>query len=196
LRGNAAWAERADDMRQRVVKAVAQFGFQAAGTVDDHPTAVSRRTLPRAAGQISSVEHKEDVMRSRSLVSRVVPAITLAVAISSGAVFGQDNGSQVRIQGMPMVTTNGWSHTGIQDQQMQLSENISYADLNLATSSGVHELRSRVRDAANSICQKLGDSDDSNRGPAALEHQVECVNGALGDAMPQVDRVIASARQK
>jgi len=119
-------------------------------------------------------------MHSRRLVSGVISATTLAVAISSGAVFAQDTG-QVRVHGMP-------------DQQEQLSENISYADLNLATSSGARALKSRARDAASSICQKLGD-DQSNRGPGALEHQIQCVNGALGAAMPQINRAIASAEQ-
>jgi UrcA family protein len=134
-------------------------------------------------------------MHSRSLVSRVIPAMAtaMAVAISSGAALAADSGSQVRIHSTPTVTQDRWSPTGIQDQQEQLSENISYADLNLSTSSGAHELKSRVRDAAHDICQKLGNDDQSNRGPGALEHQVQCVNGALDEAMPTVNRVIASA---
>ena len=134
-------------------------------------------------------------MHSRRLVSRVIPAISLAAAIYGGTTLAHDNGDQVRIQGAPTVTRNGWSPTGIQDQQEQMSENVSYADLNLATSSGARELKSRARDAANSICQKLGDDDQSNRGPGALEHQIQCVNGALDEAMPEIDRAIAAAGQ-
>lgn len=135
-------------------------------------------------------------MHSRRLVSRVIPAtVALAVVVCGGTVFAHDNSSQVRIQGTPSVTQDGWSPSGIQDQQEQLSENISYADLNLATSSGARELKSRARDAANSICQKLGDDDQSNLGAGALEHQIQCVNGALNEAMPRIDRAIASAEQ-
>ena len=134
-------------------------------------------------------------MHSRRLASRVIPAISLAAAIYGGAVFAHDSGSQVRIESTPTVTQDGWSPTGIQDQQEQMSENVSYADLNLATSSGARELKSRARDAANSICQKLGDNDPSNRGPGALEHQIQCVNGALDEAMPRINRAIASAGQ-
>jgi UrcA family protein len=132
-------------------------------------------------------------MHSRSLARRAIPAtVTLAFVIASATVFAQDNGSQeVRIQGAPVVTSEGWSHTGIQDQRVMLSQNISYADLNLATPAGERELKSRVRDAANTICQRLGDYDQSNRGVDAQQHQVECVDGALDDAMVQVRRALA-----
>ena len=138
-------------------------------------------------------------MHSRRSVSRVmIPAMTLAAAICSGAVFAHDNNpsddSQVRIQGEPVVTHDGWSRTGIRDEREQLSQDVSYADLNLATSSGARELKTRVREAASNICWKLGDYDDSNLGAGALENQATCVTGALQDAMPKVDKAIARSR--
>jgi UrcA family protein len=134
-------------------------------------------------------------MHTRALLQRVIPAtLALAFAASSAAVFAQDSDTQqVNIQGAPMVTTQGWARNGIRNQRVQLSQNISYADLNLATHSGASELKARVRDAASAICTKLSHFDDGRGAIEAEEDQVSCVNGAVDDAMAQIRQAIESA---
>lgn len=136
-------------------------------------------------------------MRSRAL-QRVIPAtVCLAFGISGAAVFAQENGSQdVMVHGQPVVTTEGWSRTGIQNQRVQLSQNISYADLNLATPSGASELEARVREAANTICQKLDNFDPASSGIQQAEERINCINGAVDDAMTQVRQAISSERPR
>ena len=54
-------------------------------------------------------------MRRRKLVgSAISSAVVLGLAIASGAAFAQNGDDQeVRIQGAPVVTSEGWSRTGI-----------------------------------------------------------------------------------
>jgi len=119
-------------------------------------------------------------------------AVVLGLVISSATAFGQDSSSQeVMIRGAPVVTTEGWSRTGIQNQRLQLSENISYSDLNLATPAGASELKARLHDAANAICNRLAESDEPHAAIDAEAHHIECVNGAVDGAMGQVKRAIA-----
>jgi UrcA family protein len=135
-------------------------------------------------------------MRRRKLVgSALSGAVALGLAISSGAAFAQDSGDQeVRIQGAPVVTSEGWSRTGIQNQRVQLSQNVSYSDLDLATSSGASELKARVHNVADAICDRLG-SDDLQAAIDAEANHIQCVNSTVDNAMPRVRRAIASAEQ-
>ena len=134
-------------------------------------------------------------MRKRKLIGRVISsAVVMGFAISSGAAFAQNGDDQeVRIQGVPVVTSDGWSRTGIQNQQVQLSQNVSYSDLNLATPSGESELKARVHNVADAICDRLGQSDELRAAMDATAHHIQCVNRAVDDAMPHIRQAIASA---
>jgi UrcA family protein len=136
-------------------------------------------------------------MRRHKLMGRAISsAVVVGLAISSGAAFAQNGDDQeVRIQGVPVVTSEGWSRTGIQNQRVQLSQNVSYSDLNLATPSGASELKTRVHNVADAICDRLGQSDDLQAPMDATARHIQCVNSAVDDAMPHIRRVIASAEQ-
>jgi UrcA family protein len=136
-------------------------------------------------------------MRRRKLIKPAVSgAVVLGLAISSGAAFGQNGDDQeVRIQGVPVVTSEGWSRTGIQNQRVQLSQNVSYSDLNLATQSGESELKARVHNVADAICDRLGQSDELQGAVGATAQHIQCVNSAVDNAMPHIRRAIASAEQ-
>ena len=132
-------------------------------------------------------------MHSRKLAQRAIPAtVSLAFALASGAVLGQNSGTQeVRIRGVPvLVTTDRDPRTGIENQKLQLSQNISYADLNLATPAGQDELEARVRDAANTVCERLGQADPDTTAGARQQDQTNCVNSAVDDAMTRVRRAL------
>jgi UrcA family protein len=135
-------------------------------------------------------------MHSRRSAQRAIPAtVALAFALSSGAVLAQNSGSQeVQIRGTPvLVTTDRDPRTGIENQKLQLSRNISYADLNLASPAGKEELKARVRDAANTICERLGQADPDPTASAQQQDRTNCVNNAVDDAMTQVRRAQTAA---
>jgi UrcA family protein len=135
-------------------------------------------------------------MHSRRSAQRAIPAtVALAFALSSGAVLAQNSGSQeVQIRGTPvLVTTDCDPRTGIENQKLQLSRNISYADLNLASPAGEEELKARVRDAANTICERLGQADPDPTASAQQQDRTNCVNNAVDDAMTQVRRAQTAA---
>jgi len=136
-------------------------------------------------------------MCRRKLIGRVISgAVVVGFAISGGTAFAQNSDDQeVRIQGVPVVTSDGWSRTGIQNQQVQLSQNVSYSDLDLATQSGESELKARVHNVADAICDRLGQSDEPRAAMDATAHHIQCVNSAVDGAMPHIRRAIASAEQ-
>lgn len=134
--------------------------------------------------------------RCKLLGGAISGAMAIGLVISSGAAFGQNGGDQeIRIQGVPVVTSQGWSRTGIQNQQVQLSQNVSYSDLNLATSAGESELKARVHNVADAICDRLGQADEPRDAIDATANHIQCVNSAVDNAMPRVRRAIASAEQ-
>jgi UrcA family protein len=66
---------------------------------------------------------------------------------------------------------------------------VRYADLNLAHKAGVTRLENRVRSAARTLCLS------GSRQPLSIESKEhECFSQSLGNAMEQVDRVVASYR--
>lgn len=134
-------------------------------------------------------------MHSRRLAQRAIPAtVALAFALTSGLVWAQNSGSQ-ETQTPVVVTIDHDLRTGIANQELQLSQNISYADLNLASPAGRDALETRVRDAANSVCERLSqaDRDPAASASARQEDETNCVNNAIDDAMTQVRRAQAAA---
>lgn len=63
------------------------------------------------------------------------------------------------------------------DNAQSLSQAVSYADLDLSTTAGRHELRRRIHYTARYLCDKLGESETS--GPLAPS----CMKAAESDAM-------------
>ena len=70
----------------------------------------------------------------------------------------------------------------------QLSERVSYADLDLATPAGVETLTYRVRGAVKRVCQPL------DQRSTFAEHG-ECRSFAWTGAQPQMSQAIARAQQ-
>jgi UrcA family protein len=134
---------------------------------------------------INGVITKEHVMSGRTPLRWAFPVATAALlfVISSAAAFAQDNAGQVRI-------------VGTAPQTVQLTQNVDYTDLNLATPAGASALKQRIRDTASSICEQLADSHPTNPSAADDEDQRNCVNTAVDDAMGQAKRVIASAESR
>jgi UrcA family protein len=63
----------------------------------------------------------------------------------------------------------------------------------MASPAGKEELKARVRDAANTICERLGQADPDPTASAQQQDRTNCVNNAVDDAMTQVRRAQAAA---
>ena len=81
----------------------------------------------------------------------------------------------------------------MRDQTVSLTRHVSYADLDLSTSSGAKQLEMRVNEVANSLCEELG------RRVAALPNAAErltCVKEAVADGMGRARAAIAAAEKR
>jgi UrcA family protein len=67
---------------------------------------------------------------------------------------------------------------------------VSYADLNLATHSGAVELEKRVKDTAKQACDQL-----RKLYPESSEGATPCVDGAIKNAMAQLNKAVAAAEK-
>lgn len=128
---------------------------------------------------------------TRSIFKLAFP-LTLALAAVSGAAMAQEQAqsSQIVIQGQPVqVTTVGRSYTGIPIVDYSFQRAVSYANLDLSTSSGAAELQKRVRETAKEACETLSAADPLD----APDDDGTCVRDATAGAMKQVTAAIAAA---
>lgn len=80
--------------------------------------------------------------------------------------------------------------SGVPIVQYELRYRVSYADLDLATSTGANSLKTRVQEAAQSACADL-----DKLYPAA-DPDRSCARKAEEGAMPKVNEAIAAAQGK
>jgi UrcA family protein len=108
-------------------------------------------------------------------------AATAALSFAAAAVAADQPTDQV-----------GRTYSGEPIQQMQLTQRVSYRDLNLSTPAGVAALKRRIRYTARAACQQL-----TSQYSLALwrTSNADCVNDAIQSAMSQVPLAVASAEQ-
>jgi UrcA family protein len=119
-------------------------------------------------------------------------AIALAMA-SAAAVAQQTNQTPAPITAAGTVhqTWVGTSYDGIPIVERRVESAVSYADLDLTTTSGTAELKRRVSEAAEDACQQVdtpysmdpSDTDDTS-----------CVTTAKDGGLQQANNAIAAAR--
>ena len=73
--------------------------------------------------------------------------------------------------------------------KLTLRREVSYSDLDLRTRDGARELRARVRDTVNEVCDQLHDAYPLKEQP--MEH---CFTNAYNAAMVRTDEAIRDAR--
>jgi UrcA family protein len=83
------------------------------------------------------------------------------------------------------------STTGAPIRDVAMSREVRFDDLNLRTAWGAHQLKVRIRYAANDLCQKL-----NIRYPVSADNNPPCVQTAVHRAMFQADRAISDARNE
>lgn len=120
----------------------------------------------------------------------------LAFSLPSAVGFTQSKNevSEVRVEAsrVPTMTT---AHTARGDpvQVAQLSQVVSYADLDLATHTGATQLEHRINNAAKTVCKEL-----ERLYPSGTQQGLgsgSCVNDAVKGAMAQANVAIAAAEK-
>jgi UrcA family protein len=109
--------------------------------------------------------------RALAMCSATVTAAAVIVGITA----------PVQAQPAPSVTV-------IARPADQLTRSIDYADLNLATDSGVQVLNSRVSYAVNDVCRLLMTE-------SYQDSMQECTSDSLDRARPQVSMAVQRARE-
>jgi UrcA family protein len=118
----------------------------------------------------------------------------IALAIVGSSAFAQDSNSlaPITVQASHGVTQKqvGMSYTGIPIEQVQLSRQVGYSDLNLSTPAGRAALDKRITTVAQEACKQLQTLypleqwDTGNR---------TCVADAVEHAMQQAQSAAAAA---
>jgi UrcA family protein len=123
---------------------------------------------------------------------------TVACAICSSTAFAADNpaSQEVKIQGDQIVTvTLRHARIGAEPTEaLQLTRKVSFADLDLTTSTGAFELEKRIAVTASSICQKLMNASPWGSPQQSLQERTTCVYNAVDGAMTKARLAIASAK--
>ena len=129
-------------------------------------------------------------MTTLSRITRASLA-AIALALASAMALAQSNApvQEVEVTAFrPMIITLR-DKAGHQVDIIRLSRVVSYADLDLATSSGAEALKKRVRQAAMGICVEL-----KQEYPNTTQYG-SCYKEAVNSGMPQVDAVVAAAEE-
>lgn len=134
-------------------------------------------------------------------LTRLLPAAAAAAALgamSTTALARSPAGGQgadSQTSGMQTTTVRS-TRAGFARESVQLSQNVSYADLDLATAQGADELHHRIHQTATRVCDRLGML--YPEGSFAMEWQARrlCVQGAVDGAMTQAKIAIASAERQ
>jgi UrcA family protein len=72
-----------------------------------------------------------------------------------GVALSQESGTEFVVSSARSSEFGRTSLIGSSDQVISVSQRVSYADLNLATTAGSREMAERVRATAKALCEKL-----------------------------------------
>lgn len=120
-------------------------------------------------------------------------AIALATASAAAVAQQADQTPDDKIEALKVLQTTDRSYVGIPIELLEVDRPVSYANLDLTTSSGAAELKRRVTEAAKEACEKLNNAD-----PIDLSDtdDFSCVRAARAGALEQAKAVISAARTK
>jgi len=126
-------------------------------------------------------------------------AIALTVAGAAAMAQSKSDVPEVKIEASQPVITAGRSKvTGEPIQTVQITRQVSFADLDLSTSAGTKELEKRMNAAAETVCKDIQNLyPEGAFGSGAKGFRVDsCVKSAVDGAMPQMKVAIAAARSR
>lgn len=125
-----------------------------------------------------------------TILGRVVLGASIAM-LASSAVVAQDV-PEVTVEAKRLLSTKVTQHIegGVPIQDISVSYGVRTSDLDLATHSAALVLEQRVKDAAKLACKEI-----YRQFPEATPSASECAKTAAEKAMPQVNRLVASAEK-
>ncbi|MBV9992935.1 MAG: UrcA family protein [Alphaproteobacteria bacterium] len=134
-------------------------------------------------------------MLKYSLLAGSALAIMLTAAPASAQDYGDDqyysNGPNEQIEVIAPRYNYERTPLNAPPGTLKLSQNVNYSDLNLRSRSGAHELRLRIRDAAQDVCTQLAE-----QYPVKQQPGTSCYKTALEDGMRRADIAIRDARDR
>lgn len=131
-------------------------------------------------------------MSTRSMIVRSLSTAALAAALAGMTVSALAAQNAVNVQASKLQQ----SPTGAQSNVAQLTQRVSYADLDLSTHLGAYVLATRIHRAATSVCTQLGAIYPADSFFIQGQDQRGCVSGAVQGAMEQARVVIADQRDQ
>lgn len=138
-------------------------------------------------------------MKTRYRVMSLLSAAAVAVctgAVGTTAIAATNEQPSVDIEGSRTGAVTVHSRAGIPGQVAQLSQRVSYRDLDLGTRKGADELADRIQQAATSVCDRLGALYPAGSFVMQWEEQNLCVSSAVHGAMKQAKVAIVSAERE
>ncbi len=132
---------------------------------------------------------------SVTVASAALAAIALAIGT---AALGQTSSAEkdVTVDASKIVVIrHGHPRHGIAKETVQLSEQVSFADLDLATEAGESELHRRIEATATAICKQLGALHPAGTAQGERMTRADCVKRAVDDTAEQTKQAIAAAHE-
>lgn len=133
-------------------------------------------------------------MKTRYSAMNLLSAAAVAVCIGglSATAVAAENPQSVTIEASkhgPLAVQSGGGVA-------QVSQQVSYRDLDLSTRKGADELANRIQSAATNVCGRLETLYPAGSLVMQWEAENLCVNGAVHGAMKQAKVAIASAERQ
>jgi UrcA family protein len=135
----------------------------------------------------------EENMTNKLRGALIAAGAVLAATAATAQDYGYQNGAD---ENVIVVAPDYYYHAPYPSNQMgrppeatTLSQAVSFNDLDLTTRDGAHELRARVRDAAQGICGEL-----AARYPVRMAVSEPCYKKAVESGMNRADAAIREAR--
>ena len=113
---------------------------------------------------------------------------TLAFA---GAAVAQEPEAEFVVSSTRASGVARGSLPGVPVEVISISQRVSYADLNLASTSGSQAMEERVRNTARTLCEKL-----DQKYPLSGVEVETCVRSTVGKALADVRTAAAAAEKK
>lgn len=109
------------------------------------------------------------------------PKVTAPALFVAGLLFATATAGMAQPPPEEIIVTGRYGQ--VPDSVRSLSQNVSYADLDLSTKAGKDELRRRVSLTARFLCEKMGETETSSSVASS------CRDAAVKDAIQRVGTI-------
>jgi UrcA family protein len=153
---------------------------------------MTQQEFPMKANR--TLESRRPQQRSDSLTPLVLA--TVVITLCAGNAFAQQQGqlAPITVEASHQVQKKqvGMSYSGIPIEQVKLSRQVGYHDLNLGTPAGAAELEKRIKTTAEEACKQLRTLYPLDTWETDTR---TCVADAVSNAMMQEKPLITAAQK-